>query len=72
MFTVLKITAPIAALAFAAVALAGCVVAPAHYYGDGYYAPPPSVYVGPGYYGPRWRYWRGGGGWHGGGGHHWH
>ena len=73
MFAVLKIMSPIAVLTFAAVALGGCIVAPAPYYGDGYYTAPPSVYVGPGYYsGPRYRYWRGGGGWHGGGGHHWH
>jgi hypothetical protein len=68
----------LAALAFAAATLAGCVVEPAPYYGgEAYYAQPAPVYVTPRvYYGSRWGYWHRnnwrGGGWHGGGGHHWH
>jgi hypothetical protein len=79
MLTALKIAAPVTALMLAAVTLAGCLVAPAPYYGgdEGYYAEPAPVYVAPRfYYGPGWGYWHRpgwrGGGWHGGGGHHWH
>lgn len=76
-----KKTALTALLALAAVTLAGCLVEPAPYYGDGYYAEPAPVYVGPRYYyGSRGGYWYRhgwhgggwhGGGWHGGGGDHW-
>lgn len=67
-----KKTAPVALLTLAAVTLAACVLEPAPYYGDGYYAEPAPVYVGPRYYyGSRRGYWyrHGGGGWHGGGWH---
>jgi hypothetical protein len=75
MHAALKKAAPLAALTFAALTLAGCVLEPAPYYGGGaYYAQPAPVYLGPGYYyGSRGygyhRGWRGDG-WHGGG-HHW-
>jgi|AraplaMF_Col_mMF_1032025.scaffolds.fasta_scaffold00042_34 hypothetical protein len=68
----LKKAAALAALTIAAATLAGCVVSPAPYYGDGYYAEPSPVYVAPryyGYYGSRRNYWHHnrwhGGGWHG-------
>jgi hypothetical protein len=56
----------LAALGFAAMTLAGCIVEPAPYYGDGYYAQPAPAYIGPTYYyGPRYHHWPGHR-WHGG------
>jgi hypothetical protein len=71
MHPVLKKFPLLAALSIAAGTLTGCVVSPAPYYGETYYAEPSPVYVGPTYYyGPRYHYWRRDG-WHGGH-HHWH
>lgn len=71
-------TSLIAVLTLAAIALGGCVVEPAPYYGEGeaYYARPAPVYLGPRYYyGSQRGYWYRhgwrGNRWHGGG-HHWH
>ena len=58
MHAALKKAALPAVLTLAAATLAGCVVRPAPYYGDGYYAEQRPTYVQPRtYYGSRPNYW---------------